>query len=89
MRKTEPEDVLEYVTKWVDFQTRLQEVVPIISIYSSVYFDFYPRVLQDYDVASNITWTQAIVYAFLGDAPELEEEEEGDDIELDDGEFIF
>ena len=89
MRKTEPEDVLEYVTKWVDFQTRLQEVAPIISIYSSVYFDFYPRVLQDYDVASNITWTQAIVYAFLGDAPELEEEEEGDDIELDDGEFIF
>jgi hypothetical protein len=90
MRHTEPEEVLEYCEKWVAFQEHFQEVCPILSIYSSVYFDFYPRVLQDYDVSSNVTWSQAVVYAFLGDAPELEEEEElGDEIELEDGETIF
>ena len=90
MRMTEPEEVLEYVTKWVAFQTRLQEVAPIISIYSSVYFDFYPRVLQDYNVSSNVTWSQAIVYAYLGDVPEQPATEGGtEEIDLGEGEFIF
>ncbi len=90
MRKTEPADRLGYVTKWVAFQTRLQEVAPIISIYSSIYFDFYPRVLQGYDVSSNVAWSQAIVAAYMSDAPdEVEEENGGEEIELDEGEFIF
>ena len=88
LRQTEPEDVLGYCEKWVAFQEHLQDVCPIISIYSSVYFDFYPRVLQDYDVSSAVAWSQAVVYAFLGDVPELEEEEPGEETPGDD-EIVF
>lgn len=84
MRQTSPEDVLEYCQKWVAFEERFQEILPAISIYSNMYFDFYPRVLHEYDVSSNITWSQAIVGAYMSDvADEEEEEEEG----LDEEEF--
>ena len=70
MRLTEPGDMLGYVTKWIDFQTRLQTVAPIISIYSNMYYDFYSSALQDYHPESNISWGQAIVYATLSDVAE-------------------
>ena len=41
MRKTDPLDVYEYVSKWISFQERYNEVLPTIPIYSNIYFDFY------------------------------------------------
>jgi len=81
MRQTEPDNLLEYCQKWVAMQERFQEVVPVIPVYSSVYFDFYPRVLHNYNIGSNIGWGQAVVGAYLSDAADEEEEE-------DDGELI-
>ena len=76
MRRTEPGDVLSYCQKWIAFQERYAQVLPAIPVYSNVYFDFYPTVLHNYQVAENISWSDAIVEAYLSDASEAEEETE-------------
>lgn len=67
MRQTSPDDVLGYCQKWIEFEKRFQELMPVISIYSNVYFDFYPQVLRNYDPSSNVTWGQAIIGAYMSD----------------------
>ena len=69
MRLTPAGDVLSYCTKWVAFQKRFQELEPIVPIYSNMYYDFYPGVLRNYDIAANISWGQAIVAAYMSDTP--------------------
>ena len=90
MRKTTPGAFLEYVTKWIRFQERYNQVLPAIPVYSNVYFDFYTDQLQSYDVASHVTWTQAVLESHFGAAGDgrTEEEilEEDDDIEYFDWE---
>ena len=77
MRHTEQGDALAYCKKWLAFQKRFAETLPMIPIYSNVYFDFYPKVLQNYQITENIGWSKAVVEAFLGDAvPEPEEEDD-------------
>ena len=74
MRNTEPGDVLTYVQHWVAFQERFNQILPMIPIYSNIYFDFYTRYLQNYNIDENATWGEAIVPAFLGEIVETEEE---------------
>ncbi len=83
MRQTEPGDVLSYCQKWVAFQERWTELLPAIPVYSNVYFDFYAPTLHNYNAGANVSWAQAIVSAYLGDAVETEEET------LDEGEMEF
>lgn len=92
MRRTEPGELLEYCRKWLDYQKKLADTMPILPLYSNVYFDFYARVLHDYYVAANVTWTEAIIPAYLDyvtEEPEeeLAEDEFGED-EFAEGEFI-
>ena len=47
LRRTEPGNTLEYCERWLKFQERFSEVLPMIPLYSNIYFDFYPRILQD------------------------------------------
>ncbi len=75
MRKTEPGAVYEYVTKWITFQERYNEVLPCIPLYSNIYFDFFTGMLQNYHITAHVTWTQAILESYFGEPPE---EEEGD-----------
>ena len=77
MRKTEPGDVYDYVSKWVSFQERYNEVLPTIPIYSNIYFDFYTSQLQNYWITGQVTWSQAILLAYFGE--EGAEDEFGDD----------
>ena len=70
MRETEPGNLLDYCKKWIKFQKRFQEICPMIPIYSNVYYDVYANDLQDYDIFSNVTWSQAIVPAWLGSGQE-------------------
>ncbi|MBQ9168215.1 MAG: hypothetical protein IJX67_07400 [Oscillospiraceae bacterium] len=77
LRQTEPGDTLTYCKKWIDFQERFAEVLPVIPLYSNVYFDFYPRTLHDYEISSNLTWGQAIIKAYLSDVSEEDLEEAG------------
>ena len=83
MRKTEPGDVFEYVSKWIAFQKRYNEVLPTIPVYSNIYFDFYTQYLQNYEITSTVTWSQAIVKAYFGLPPVVEEIPEGADGELE------
>jgi len=76
MRRTEPGNLLEYCQKWLAFQQRFAEVEPMIPLYSNVYFDYYPTILQQYLPSSSQTWSEAIVKAYLSDAEDAEEEEE-------------
>ena len=85
MRRTDPQDVYDYVCKWISFQERYNEVLPTIPIYSNIFYDFYNSKLQNYYITGNVTWSQAILKAYFGLAPEgPEETEETDTDELED-----
>ena len=88
MRRTEPGDTYEYVKRWVAFQERYNQVLPSVPVYSNIYFDFYTKMLQNYNVSSHVTWSQAIVEAYFG-ADEPEEPAEGPDGEWDDDTIEF
>ena len=92
MRKTDPKDVYDYVSKWISFQERYNEVLPTIPIYSNIYFDFYTSQLQNYYITAHVTWTQAILEAYFGEDPEGATDDEEDDFwgdEWDDDLFEF
>ncbi len=80
MRQTEPGDVLTYCQKWQAFQQRWAEVLPAIPVYSNVYFDFYTTALHEYNISEDMTWSQAIIGAYLSDV--TEEESDDDDLEI-------
>ena len=65
MRKTEPGDIFIYVSKWISFQQRYNEVLPTIPIYSNIYFDFFNQYLQNYFITGQVTWSQAILPAYF------------------------
>ena len=67
MRETEPGDILSYLQNWLEFQKEMNEALPILPIYSNVYFDFYTNTLHDYAVGARSTWAQAIVPAYLAE----------------------
>ena len=75
MRKTEPGDVFTYVQKWIRFQERYNEILPAIPIYSNIYFDFFTKQLQNYDITAHVTWSQAILESCFALAEEKEDEE--------------
>jgi len=56
----------------------------MIPLYSNVYFDYYPKILQGYDPGSSENWSEAIVEAYLSDVEDAEEEndEESGDTEI-------
>ena len=87
MRKTEPMAIYDYVRKWVLFQERYNEVLPTIPLYSNIYFDFYTNQLQNYYITAHVTWSQAILESYFGEAPVEEEVPEGE--ELGEDEEIF
>ncbi|MBQ9298919.1 MAG: hypothetical protein IJ214_00245, partial [Clostridia bacterium] len=66
MRRTEPGDVLAYCRRWVAFQERFNDTLPMLPIYSNIYFDFYREDLQNYAITENISWSQAIIPAYFG-----------------------
>ncbi len=87
MRRTEPEKVLEYCQEWIAFEERFAEVLPVIPVYSNVYFDFYPKVLHNYNISSHVSWGQAIVEAYLSDVADEPETEAETELELAEGEI--
>lgn len=76
MRQTEPTDLLSYMQKWVAFEERFNETLPMIPIYSNVYFDFYISALHEYTVDQASTWSEGIIGAELRDEPEDDTAEE-------------
>ena len=65
MRMTQPGDALSYCRKWIAFQERWAEVLPSIPVYSNMYYDFYADWLRDYQIASGLTWADAIIGSYI------------------------
>lgn len=66
----------EYINYWYDFQETFVEVLPMIPLYSNIYFDFYTDCLHDYYPDKVVTWGEAMMNAFLSDPNVLPEEME-------------
>ena len=86
MRKTDPEDAPTFVRKWIRFLEYRSEVLPEIPLYSNAYLDFFTSSLQNYYPGVYSSWSEALIYAYLGDYIEEEAEEE---YELEEGEELF
>ena len=79
MRETEPGDVLAYMQKWVSFEERINDQVPLLPIYSNVYFDFYTDLLHDYEISQSSTCSEALMGAAKAEIPEIPVEETAED----------
>lgn len=71
MRTTKPGQVLEYMEKWVSFQERFNENLPVLPIYSNEYYDFYTSLLHGYQPDENSTWSEGMIGAGLYDEATL------------------
>lgn len=70
MRQTKPGQVNTYTERWKAYQERWTEMIPMIPVYSNMYYDFYVPTLQDYHGDSEYGWAEAILGAYLGDRSE-------------------
>ena len=89
MCRTEPHDTLGFMQKWIAFQERLSDLLPMIPVYSNVYFDFYTSELHNYNIVKYITWGDAIVPSYMApiEPPAEEGAEEGEEDEFGDEDF--
>ena len=78
MRRTQPGDVMGYCVKWLAFQVEFAEKLPALPIYTNEYTDYYAQVLHGYEVATSISWPQAIAGAYLGEVEEQPAEGAGE-----------
>ena len=74
LRRTEARDAESYQKKWLAFQQKWMELMPMVPLYSNVYFDFAAKNVQDYNVESFSTWSLAILYTYIQDEPVETEE---------------
>ena len=74
MVKTDPDDLLGFLRKWIALQERITETLPLLPVYSNVYFDFFSRELHDYRITHAVTWAEAVIRSYIGDAEVPEEE---------------
>ena len=82
MERTEKDDIFGYMKKWVTFQERLSEDLPVIPVFINVYFDFYSRNLHDYRIADKSSCAEAVVPArmYAADLPADEEKQQLADV---------
>ena len=65
MLRTEPGDAVEFLSRWVRLQERISETLPLIPLYSNMYFDFYTCELHDYEVARKTSWADAVLTSYM------------------------
>ena len=80
LSRTEPGDNYGYVVNWITMQERFAEALPMIPVYSNVYYDFFTSQLQGFVIQQNLTWSEAIIAAFMA---EPQEPETDSDLEFD------
>ncbi|MCL2866818.1 MAG: ABC transporter substrate-binding protein [Clostridia bacterium] len=56
-------DWREYMERWLRFQTYWVEVMPMVPLYSSPFFDLYQNHVSGYHVNERLGWPQAILRA--------------------------
>lgn len=75
MVHTAPDDLTGFMHKWVHLQERITETLPLIPVYSNMYFDFFTRALHGYRIDDAVTWGEAIVKSFMSDIEILQGEQ--------------
>lgn len=65
MRETASSNLDGYARKWLAFQRRFADQMPMVPLYSNMYYDFYTPSLKGYDIPSHIGWGLAIPYAWM------------------------
>lgn len=65
LRQTDIGDNDAYARKWLEFQKRFAELLPVIPLYSNNYYDFYDGRLQDYQIDQRSGWSLGIVYVWI------------------------
>jgi len=65
--KTDPTDTVGYCTKWVAFLESVSENIPVIPVYSNIYFDFYTGALNGYDPSAQLSWADGVYGISLQD----------------------
>lgn len=65
LRQTEPGDELTYCVRWLKFQQYFNEKLPMIPLYTNIYFDFFVPELQNYN-PDLMNWPVALLHATLG-----------------------
>lgn len=78
LRATPADDSEAYLTKWLAFQARFNELTPAIPLFSNVHFDFFRADLQEYRSNAYIGWAAAIPYVYIGDTKTAPDGEEAD-----------
>lgn len=73
MVRTEPDDYYGFLKKWIGLQEQIMLKLPLLPVYSNIYFDFYTRELYDYEIVEAVTWGEAIVGSYLSDAEDVNE----------------
>ncbi len=65
LRRTDPSDTDSYMAKWMAFQARWVEQMPMAPLWSNMYADLYRVNLKGYDIAGHVSWAEAILYAYI------------------------
>ena len=66
LREVAPNDLEAYKAKWLEFQTYWVDVLPLVPLYSNIYYDFYRSDLTNYNISATSSWASAIIYATIG-----------------------
>lgn len=90
LRRVAPGDLLGYCRQWLNFQQVFNDKLPMLPLYSNVYFDFSTPLLQNYNPGQGPNWPNALLSAYLGqDAPvDADLGEEGEAV-FEEGEEVF
>ena len=57
----------DYLSKWLVFQKRWNELLPDLPLYSDEIHEFYQNKLKDYNVSADWTASDQLVYCFIED----------------------
>lgn len=87
MRGTQPGALLEYAAQWVQFQEYWNDRLPLLPLYSNIYFDVFIPELANYRPDAEQNWPEAIVRARIEEI--TEEEPEAEEASGDDGIVMF
>lgn len=75
MVRTEPDDTAGFVKRWTALQKKISETLPLLPVYSNLYYEFFTRELHQFDISRGASWAEAIVYSYMSDMEELSDEE--------------
>ena len=72
LTQTTPGDMRAYVEKWLVFQNRWVEMMPMVPLFSNRYYDFRADNVQGYYVSEQSSWVQTLPEVYIGEEVETD-----------------